>query len=192
MITCAECRYKMSTMRLPELSVGSSVALHSASCADCAAIAQEVAYAERRLATALAEARPALPPEEVSERALDRSERLRRKTVGRWVAGLLTAAACVTFWFFMGDVFVPWANGTNRTSAETIALKCLTPEQASAAATPYLRSNGSAIYLSKDLHAITIKGSSDEFARAKAEITGIDSRVRCGLQPPSSGTPGKD
>jgi len=181
MTTCAECLDTISTMRLADVRPGSPVADHCASCPTCATIVQETTYAERRLSDALAEARTAVTPEALSYRVLAESERVRRKQVGRWVRGLLAAAGCVTFWFFMQDVFVPWTGGEKSIAMETIALKCLTAEQASEIATPYLRSSGSAIYSAKDIHTITIKGRSDEFARAKMEIMGIDDRQQCDL-----------
>jgi hypothetical protein len=181
MTTCAECLDAISTMRLADLKSGSDVADHCASCPSCAGIVQETVYAERRLSEALSAARSGIAPEDLSYRVLAESERVRRKQVGRWVRGLLAAAGCVTFWFFMQDVFVPWTGGEKSIAMETIALKCLTAEQASEIATPYLRSSGSAIYSAKDVHMITIKGRSDEFARAKMEIMGIDDRQQCDL-----------
>jgi hypothetical protein len=179
MTTCAECLKDFSTMRLSELRPGSRVADHCASCASCASVIQETTYAERRLSGALSEARSAYSPDDLSHRVFAESERIRRKEVGRWVRGLLLAAGCVTFWFFMQDVFVPWTDGAKRTAMEAITLKCLTAEQASEIATPYLRSSGSAIYLAKDVHTITIKGRADEFVRAKTEVMGMDSRQHC-------------
>ena len=181
MTTCAECLRNISTMRLADITPGSPVADHCASCPSCASVVQETTYAERRLSDALAEARMAIPPEDLSYRVLAESERVRRKVVGRWVRGLLAAAGCVTFWFFMEDVFVPWTDGANRTAMEKITLKCLTAEQASEIATPYLRSSGSAIYLEKDIHTITIRGRADEFVRAKTEVAGVDGRQHCDL-----------
>jgi hypothetical protein len=168
-------------MRLADLRPGSPVADHCASCPSCASVAQETTYAERRLSDALSESRSAITPEDLSYRALVESERVRRKVVGRWVRGLLLAAGCVTFWFFMEDVFVPWTDGSRRTAMETITFKCLTAEQASEIATPYLRSSGSAIYLAKDIHTITLRGRADEFVRAKTELMGMDDRQHCDL-----------
>ncbi len=181
MTTCAECLDAISTTRLGGIRAGSSVAVHVAICAQCASVAEEVTHAERRLAEALAETRPGVSPEDLSFRVLAESERIRRKQVGRWVRGLCAAAACVTFWFFMQDVFVPWTDGARRTAMETITLRCLTAQQASEIATPYLKSSGSAIYLAKDIHTITIRGRADEFVRAKMEVTGVDSRQQCDL-----------
>jgi len=165
-------------MRLTDMRAGSPVALHCASCSDCASVAQEIGYAERRLAASLAEARPGFTPEELAFSALNQSERLRRKTVGRWVSGLLAAAGCVTFWFFMQNVFVPWTDGSNRTAMETITLRCLTADQASTLATRYLKWGGSKIYFT-DIHTITLKGRADDLVRARAEIAGVDNKVMC-------------
>ena len=203
MTTCVECLCAMSKTRLTDIRSDSAIAVHYSSCASCASVAQEIAYAERRLATALRDMQPSYTPAEVLLNALEGSERIRRKEVGRWVRGLLAAAGCVTFWFFMQNVFVPWTDGSKRTAMETITLRCLTAEQASELATPYLRSHGSAIYLTKNLHSITIRGRADEFVRARAELKGIDARAQCpvagpqvtplpGAGPTSTDKPGKD
>lgn len=197
MTTCAHCLSELSTMRLIDMRAGSPVALHCASCSDCASVAQEIGYAERRLAASLAEARPGFTPEELAFSALDQSERLRRKTVGRWVSGLLAAAGCITFWFFMQNVFVPWTDGSNRTAMETITLRCLTADQASTLATRYLKWGGSKIYFA-DIHTITLKGRADDLVRARAEIAGVDNKITCKVPAadaaPSTSTdkPGKD
>jgi hypothetical protein len=190
MTTCAQCLQALSTMSLTEARPGSAVADHCATCPRCASVIEETSYAERRLSGALAEARSSYTPEDLSYRVLAESERVRRKEVGRWARGLLAAAGCVTFWFFMQNVVVPWTDGANRTFRETVTLKCLTAEQASEIATPYLRSSGSAIYLEKDVHTITIRGRADEFVRAKAEITGVDSRQHCDLNKNGAATSG--
>ena len=81
MTTCAECLSAMSTSRVSDLEPGSSIALHCATCADCSRVAEEVRYAEHRLATALNEQRSGLDSSDLTVAAMKGSERLRRLRV---------------------------------------------------------------------------------------------------------------
>ena len=107
MTTCAECLTSVSTMRLADMRPGSHVALHCETCPDCASVVRETTYAEQRLSDALREMNPGLTADELTVNALEGSERIRRKEVARWVRGLLAAAGCITFYFFMQNVFIP-------------------------------------------------------------------------------------
>lgn len=184
MTTCAECLSEMSTTRLSELSAGSPVTQHCATCASCAHVAEEIRYAEHRLASALNEQRPITDSSQVAIAALDGSERLRRKRVARWIQGALLVAACAVFATFMERT-------TNRESdlgqgavTRTVTLKCITGEQATALATPYLRSKA-AIYPVPGMAAITIRGKERELQRAISEIDEFD--LQCQL--PKATTP---
>jgi hypothetical protein len=186
MTTCAECLGTMSTMRLADLRPGSAIAEHCSTCADCSSVAQEIAFAERRLAEALAETRSALMPDDLSNLAMQQSERARRKEMARWARGFLMAAGCVTFWFFMQDLFVPWTEG-EKIRTETVTLRCLTADQATEIATPYLRSNGASISTPKGMQAVTIRGRHDEFEEAISRVKSIDDAQGCRL--PNRGYP---
>lgn len=184
MTTCADCLAELSTMRLGDMRPGNAASLHIESCPQCASIAQEIAYAERRLSLAMAETHSSFSPEELSDNALLGSERERRKVVARWVRGLLAAAGCVTFFFFMQNVFVPMANKSEDIRTETISLRCLTPEQAMEIATPYLRSKGS-ISTPKGMRIVTIRGKHDEFEAAVSRVKSIDDSQMCTLPNPA-------
>lgn len=184
MTTCAQCLSDLSTMRLSDMRPGTAAALHLESCPQCASIAQEIAYAERRLSTALAETRSSFTPEELSHGALVGSERDRRKEVGRWIQGILTAAACLTVFLFIRNVFIPLANESEKIRTETISLRCLTPEQAMEIATPYLRSTGS-ISAPKGMRIVTIRGRHDEFEAAISRVKSIDAEQACQLPNPA-------
>ncbi len=181
MTTCAECLTAVSTMRLADILPGSPLALHCEACPDCASLVRETAYAERRLSDTLREMRPGLSADSLSASALEGSERLRRKEVGRWVRGLLSAAACITVYFFVENVIIPRVDPPQRIVRETILLKCITPEQAAEVATPYLRSHGSAIYRTGGLHAITLSGQAPEFTDAVNHVKVLDDEARCTL-----------
>jgi hypothetical protein len=208
MTTCAECLSMMSTSRLSELESGSAVALHCATCANCARVAEEVRYAEYRLATALNEQRPAMNPSDVTAAAVSGSERLRRSRIARRLQIALVIAGCYVFYVFMEQrtnappimmdrtaAAKAALEGGNAIVTRTIPLRCITPEQATALATPYLRSKA-AIYPVPGISAITVRGRREEFQRALSAIDQFDAQCQlpATTQPPttSPSTPGKD
>ena len=183
MTTCAQCLSDLSTMRVTDMRQSSPTAMHIQSCPRCASIAEEIAYAERRLSTALAESHSSHAPEELSEAALLGSERERRKEVGRWIRGILTGAGCVVVFLFVEKVVIPVSRQSDNITTETISLRCLTPEQAMEIATPYLRSTGS-ISSPKGMRIVTIKGKHDEFEAAISRVKSIDDAQSCALPNP--------
>jgi len=170
-------------------------------------VVRETTYAEQRLSDALREMNPGLTADELTVNALEGSERIRRKEVARWVRGLLAAAGCITFYFFMQNVFIPRVDPPQRVVRETIFLHCITPQQAAEIATPYLRSHGSSIYMTGS-QAITLSGQPAEYAQAVNHIRVLDDEAKCALPAvvstpatttpaptpgaTSSGIPGKD
>jgi hypothetical protein len=80
-------------------------------------------------------------------------------------------------------------------ATRTMTLQCITPDQAIALATPYLRSEA-AVYPVPGISAITVRGKREEFRRAVSAIEQFD--VTCQLpratQPPatSPARPGRD
>lgn len=210
MTTCAECLSTMSTSRVSDLEPGSAVALHCATCANCWGVAEEVRYAEYRLATALNEQRSGMDSSEVTVAAIKGSERLRRSRIARRLRIALIVAGCGVFFVFMERMrgtpnprsldnlpAIPDAIVDDHGIAtRTIMLQCLTPEQAMALATPYLRSNA-VVYSVPGISAITVRGPREEFRRAVSAIDEFD--VQCQLPrattvPPaiSPARPGKD
>lgn len=207
MTTCAECLATMSTSRVSDLEPGSAVALHCATCANCSRVAEEVRYAEYRLATALNVQRSGMDSSEVTVAALKGSERLRRSRIARRIQIALIVAGCYVFYVFMETRTNPRALDNlpaipeavvdaHGIATRTITLQCITPEQAIALATPYLRSEA-AVYPVPGIPAITMRGKREEFRRAVSAIEQFD--VACQLprattEPPatSPARPGKD
>lgn len=183
MTNCAQCLTDLSTMRMADVQPGSPAAVHIESCPRCAGIAEEIAYAERRLSTALAETRSSYTPGELSQGALLGSERERRKVVGRWVRGVLAVVGCVMFAFFMENVILPRAEESEKIRTETISLRCLTNEQAMEIATPYLRSG--TISAPKGMRVVTVRAKHDEFEQAISRIKSIDDAQTCALPNPA-------
>jgi len=196
----------MSTSRVSDLEPGSAVALHCATCANCSRVAEEVRYAEYRLATALNVQRSGMDSSEVTVAALKGSERLRRSRIARRIQIALVVAGCYVFYVFMEqrtktepglDAALPGAVvDAHGIATRTITLQCITPEQAIALATPYLRSEA-AVYPVPGIPAITMRGKREEFRRAVSAIEQFD--VACQLprattEPPatSPARPGRD
>jgi hypothetical protein len=209
MTTCAECLTAISTSGVSDLAPGSAVALHCATCANCSRVAEEVRYAEYRLATALNEQRSGLDSSEVTVAALKGSERLRRSRVARRIQIALIVAGCYVFYVFVEQRRQPDPRALDNLPAipeavvdahgiatRTMTLKCMTPDQAMAIATPYLRSNA-AVYSVPGMSAITLRGNREEFRRAVSAIEQLDGQCqlpRATTPPPatSPATPGKD
>lgn len=207
MTTCAECLSTMSTSRVSDIQPGSAVALHCATCANCSQVAEEVRYAEYRLAKALNEQRSGLDSSDLTIAAMKGSERLRRIRVGRWIQGALIVAGCYVFFVFMEqrtkvdsgpvDPSLPGALiDAEGIATRTITLECITPDQAMSLATPFLRSKGM-VYTAPGIPAVIVRGKPDEFRRAVRAIEQFD--TKCELpratpqpRPTSPATPGKD
>ena len=197
MNTCAECLAALSTARVADISPGSAIALHCYTCPDCNRVADEVRYAEYRLAASLNEAAPSAGGYELAAWALGESERVRRKRIARWIRGGLAVIALGLFgaaWeAFRGD-----ESRRQHLITETVELRCLSPEAASELVTPYLRQSGSVVYKAGGLRAITLRGRVEEVMEAKAVVSRLDKTGECIVLPgtpapvTSGGTPGKD
>lgn len=176
MTNCSECLNALSSARVSDIAPGSTIALHCATCPQCMRVADEVRYAEYRLAASLNEARPGRPSDEVAIAAIGGSELRRRRRIGRWVRGVLALAALGIFGAAMEARLE--GDGPN-TLTETITLHCLTAKQAGELVTPYLRSNGSVVYESDDLRTITVRANSEEFSAARMVLDKFDNAASC-------------
>ncbi|MEO8576789.1 MAG: hypothetical protein ABI556_08825 [Gemmatimonadales bacterium] len=198
MTSCSDCLNALSSARVVDISPGSSIAIHCATCPQCMRVADEVRYAEYRLAASLSEERPRFSSEEVAIAAIDGSELRRRRRIGRWVRGVLALIALGIFGAAMEARF----EGNNRRGknvvTETIPLRCLSAAQAADLVTPYLRHSGSAVYRSDEIRMITIRGTTDDVFKAKMTIDAIDQTGACARLPgtpvpaTSDAVPGKD
>lgn len=197
MTTCAECLSALSTARVADIHPQSAIALHCYSCPECNRTAEEISYAEYRLAAGLSEASSSRTASEVGGMALFESERLRRRRIARFIRGGLAVGAAGVFAALIAlrVETPPTAGGELLT--ETIPLRCISARHATELVTPYLRSDGTAVYRSDDLRTITIRGRPAELAGAKSVIDWIDRTGACKTRattPPASsgGTPDKD
>jgi len=201
MTTCSECLQALSSARLSDIGPGSAIAVHCSTCARCTRVADEVRYAEYRLAASLNEQRPRFPSEEVAFAAIDGSEFRRRRRIARWVRGVLVLIGLGLFGGAMEALLEDDASPTKHLLTETVRLNCLTGKQAAELVTPYLRARGSVVYHAEDLRTVTIRGTSEELAEVAMTLKEIDNPVSCTVSPPgtpaptpatSDATPGKD
>ena len=181
MTSCSECLNALSSARVTDIAPGSAIALHCATCPQCMRVADEVRYAEYRLAASLNEERPGRPSDEVAIAAIDGSEFQRRRRIGRWVTGALALIALGLF----GAAMEARLEDENRPKlvTETMSLRCLTAKQAAELVTPYLRGSGSAVYHSDNLRTITIQGNNDELAGATIAVRSLDDAASCATSP---------
>ncbi|MEO8194124.1 MAG: hypothetical protein ABI681_09740 [Gemmatimonadales bacterium] len=199
MTTCEECLSALSTAKLSDINPGSAIAVHCYTCPQCNRVAEEVRYAEYRLAASLNEEAPSAEGRNLAAYAILESERLRRRRIARWIRGGLAVVAMGLF----GAAMETMREDDNPMKTqdlviETLELRCLPPQAALDLVTPYLRSHGTAVYRADDVHAITLRGKSSEVAAAKLELERFDTPDRCripatGPAPATAdGTPGKD
>ncbi len=169
-MTCDECVSILATGSLRDLPADSAVILHCNRCPDCAQLTTLLRDREYTAATILNNLPPLSSPISVAETAGRLS---RRRRVGQLVVMLAGAALVATIWIAAATTFVPMMNDADkdhRTAlrTETIALTCLSPQQAADIINPYVRSHGSAYYVpASGLSAITVRGTASELAQSR-------------------------
>ena len=190
MITCAECLSALSTTRLVDIRTGSPVRAHIESCERCGRIATDLQYAEHKLALALSEIGPSITPQTVATQATIGSELVRRRAIARWVRGGLVVLGVVVLGLLRQ---VRFGGESPTTVTENFQLRCMAPEAAVELATPYLRSDGTAVYRADRTRTVTLRGQREEVMAAMELITVRDLQT-CQLRDanPSGEKQGKD
>ena len=169
-MTCADCLSALATESLREMSPDSAVMQHCATCPDCARVTNMVREKEYETATILNSLPPMSNPLTVAKTAVRTAQRRR---VGRVVVMLSGAALVATIWIAAATTLIPALNLADRRSVgslrtETMALTCLSPQQAGDIIIPYIRSNGSGVYFTgSGISAITVRGTAEELARSR-------------------------
>ncbi|MFL5510746.1 MAG: hypothetical protein ACJ79J_14260 [Gemmatimonadaceae bacterium] len=176
---CQEALAELATGSLRELRADSELMQHCAGCPDCGPLATQLRDREYNAASVLNSLPPMSSPIAVAERA---GELARRRRIGK-VAVFATGAALVaTIWtaiFLTG--FGRSMMGIDKSDSsslrtETIALRCLSPEQAADIINPYVRSHGSTYYIgSSGVAAITVRGRPAELAKSRELIRQFES-----------------
>ena len=180
MTSCAECLTALSSMRLADLSRESGLVTHCSQCPTCSAVLSEFQLAERRLAITLAELRPLPPSAAVAREAILGSEKFGRRIAARWFRAALAITGLVLLGSYVREEI--WLKRWPFAVTETISLRCMPPDAATALVTPYLRSGNPAVYSVPGAQAITIRGNDREAARAISELKTFESKF-CGLPP---------
>ena len=179
MTSCSECLTELSTSRLSDIRANSPVALHYMHCDNCRRVADDLFQAEHRLATALAESRPWSSADVVAERALEGSERLRRRRIARWLrAGLASTSALVL------GIFISVRTDDSPSPpviTEVVPLECISSRLAAEVARAYLHSDNGAVFTPGQTdRVITLRGNTAEVMAARSQILTIDAADRCG------------
>src|SRR5829696_8386778 len=125
MTECAECLSALSTVRLSEVTPGSSIALHAARCPSCMQVVEEVRQAEYRLSVGLNEAATGHASRDLAWAAIEGSEFRRRQRIARWVRGGLAVAAMGVFGIFMETRTRPDPTQRPTATVVTLRLRCL-------------------------------------------------------------------
>jgi hypothetical protein len=176
-MNCQECLAEIEAGSLRDLPADSSVMLHCARCPDCARVTTLLREREYNAATLLNNLPPLSSPVSVAETAVRMSHRRR---VGRVVVVLSGAALVATIWIAAATTIIPMiddepsAKSTLRT--ETIALTCLSPQQAGDIIDPYVRGRWSRYWVSSSgISAITVRGTAMELAKSRELIRTFES-----------------
>jgi glutaredoxin-related protein len=171
-MTCNDCLAALGTESLREMTPDSPVMQHCATCPDCARLTTMLRDKEYETATVLNSLPPMSNPLTVAETAVGTAQRRR---VGRVAVMLSGAALVVTLWIVGATIVIPALNAGDTREAglrtETIALTCLSPQQAGDIINPYVRSPGSSYFApTSGISAITVRGRRAELATARELI----------------------
>jgi hypothetical protein len=171
MTSCSECLTELSTSRLSDIRANSPVALHYMHCENCRRVADDLFQAEHRLANALAEARPWSSANVIAERALEGSEKLRRRRIARWLRAGLASAAFIVFGIFMATRVADDSPGRN-VITEVVSLNCISSGLASEIAMSYLQSDQARATIQE--RVIVLRGYMGEVMAAREQILTAD------------------
>ena len=165
-MNCNECLAALETESLREMTPDSPVLQHCATCPDCARLTTLLRDKEYETATILNSLPPMSNPLTVGENAVSTAKRRR---LGRVAVVISGAALAVTIFLVAMTVVIPaFQDGGGRApslSTETIALTCLSPQQAGDIIEPYIRSQRSRYFApTSGISTITVRGTPAELA----------------------------
>ncbi|HST06746.1 MAG TPA: hypothetical protein VLJ83_01155 [Gemmatimonadaceae bacterium] len=184
-MNCSECLEELATRSLREIPSDSAVMRHCATCPDCARLTTQLREREYDTASILNNLPPMTSSTGVAETAVALSHRRR---VGRVVVVLSGVASALIIWAVAATMIFPamfrsgvMGSPVGGLHTETIRLACLSAEQAADIIHPYVRSRGSTYYTPRSgIHAITVRGTSIEIARAQELIGEFENDARAG------------
>lgn len=187
-MTCAECLSALEKESLREMTPDSPVMQHCARCPDCARVTTMVRDREYETASVLNGLPPMSNPVTVAEEAVRTAQRRR---VGRVAVFISGAALVVTLWIVAVTIVAPkFEDGPVRVSGlhtETIALTCLSPQQAADIINPYIRSDGSVFFApTSGISAITVRARPIELAKARELIREFENDPTAACRAPAT------
>jgi len=177
-MTCDEYTRLLMTRSWTELNEGEAHE-HASTCARCSELRQLTETAETRLGLALSAARSSLHPSVLADRAII-GARLRSLERGLLVIPILLVALII----WMGIRGLPPSTVEILTgrralpplTTETIALRCLSVEQARSLARPYLGSDEAVIAGSSgSIRTLTVRGTAHAVNQAKDVLKRFES-----------------
>ena len=178
-MTCEQCLVELATGSLREMPADSAVLVHCATCPDCSRLTTLLRDREYNAANVLNNLPPMSNPITLAESSVNMAHRRR---IGRVVVYLSGAALVATIWIAAATTVFPALNGgdpvTTRPTlrTETIALSCLSPQQAADIIYPYVRTRGSTYYIpTTGISAITVRGTAAELAKSRSLIGNFES-----------------
>jgi hypothetical protein len=138
-MTCAECLHAVATADVAELRTAGALVAHCRTCADCAALVDDVAEETRRIADALNGVPAGVHPHVLAARAVAGAARSRRRADrlrGAWYA-VGGGAALLVFVAVMRAIVALPRDGPAG-DLRTVELRCLGPVQATELARGFL------------------------------------------------------
>jgi len=170
-MTCKDCLAALETESLREMTPDSPVMQHCATCPDCARLTTMLRDKEYETATVLNSLPPMSNPLTVAEAAVSMAQRRRAGRVAVMISG---AALVATLWIVGATIVLPAFDDGHvggELQTETIALTCLSPQQAGDIINLYIRSPGSNYSTpSSGINAITVRARPNELATARELI----------------------
>jgi len=177
-MTCDEYTRVLLTRGWTELNEGDALE-HARNCTRCSEMREEVERAQTRLAGMMSAARPSIHPAVLADRA---NVGARLRTIERGLIVIPALLVVLVLWLALRglpDSTVALLTGRRPLPAlttETIALRCLSGEQAQALARPYLTGDGSAITVGDgSISTLTVRGTAEAVKLAKEVVERFES-----------------
>jgi hypothetical protein len=188
-MNCNECLVEMETMSTSDIS-GSAVAVHSATCAECARVLQAITDADRLMMQERDESYFTTPPDEVARRAVLLGQR--RRVFGG-VSVLAAALAGFSVWYAIESL---GRSTRERYSArdgvtESFEIRCLSNTNVRELISPYMRTPGSQLMSTQPpLRVYTVRTTQAEMAKVREVLQRFDTPANGNCQLPG-GTSGR-
>ncbi len=185
-MNCEECLVELETMSTNDVG-GSAVALHSATCRECARVLQAITQADRLMMQERDETYSTVPTEQVARRAVLLGQR-RRAFGGITFASIVLVVLSV--WYSVEMLDRP--SGPDEVfyagplETESFELRCLSADNITPLLGPYTQSRGSEITRTMPpLRVITVRTTAHEMEKVRGVLKRFDVPVNgaCAVNP---------